>query len=213
MTNEIDKTTCWYDSTCCESILDFATNMSMLGVAYPSVLESLFSLIVAENDQRMKLLDIGCGSSSLQSFEIVKNNFEYCGVDLPWIINEVARRAYPDSRYIEKDLTDLEELDLLRGYEVIVMNGFIDIMQYPIEMLIKVLSYSDKYVLVHRQRITSAKTYIEECPSFGGKTFHAVINNEEFENVINKSDFKIIRKELDRKKKNTNIYSYLLRRF
>ena len=212
MTNEIDKTTCWYDSTCCESILDFATNMSMLGVAYPSVLESLFSLIVAENDQEMTLLDIGCGSSSLQSFEIVKNNFEYCGVDLPWIINDVARRVYPDSRYIEKDLTDLEELDFIRGYEVIVMNAFIDVMQYPIEMLTKVLSYADKYVLIHRQRITNAKTYIEESSSFGGKTFRTVINNEEFEDIINKSAFEIIRKELDRKKKTTNIYSYLLRR-
>ena len=212
MTNEIDKTTCWYDSTCCKNILDFATDVSLLGVAYPSVLKNLFSLIVAENDQKMKLLDIGCGSSSLQSFEIFKNNFEYCGVDLPWIINGVARRVYPDSRYIEKDLTDLEELDFIRGYEVIVMNAFIDVMQYPIEMLTKVLSYADKYVLVHRQRITNAKTYVEESSSFGGKTFRTVINNEEFEDIINKSAFEIIRKELDRKKKTTNIYSYLLRR-
>lgn len=208
---EIDKTTCWYNESNCKVALGYASKLGLDNVAYPYVLNGLVSLAI-ENDKKLNVLDIGCGSAALQTMDIIKNNFEYCGVDMPLTIDNISNVMYPNANYIKCDIVEETDLGFIGFYDLVIMNAVIDVMQHPIEVLAKILSFAKKDVIIHRQRITYKNTFVEKHPSYGGETFCSIINEDDFRAVVWDNSFEIVKKEITRKKQGSYLCSFLLRK-
>lgn len=204
-----DKSTCWYDPLCYKEMIAGAKGELwpvLENSSHWPVLEEL--LMAIPFSRRKQLLDVGCGAGCLGTTGIVKNTFDYTGVDIPEVINNVAREASPENNYFEIDMVNANNLDFINGYDVVVMNAFIDVMHNPLDMLHNILDNCTKHVIIHRQFVIGGPTKVKKASSYGKWTFISHINELEFNNAIR--HFKVI------KKLGTGLgadnYSYLLER-
>ena len=133
-------------------------------VAHIKVLKELIRDI-----RTLSTIDLGCGNQAVKP--LFKN---YVGVDLPWDI-------------YEDDITFIGE------YRTVLMNAFIDVMEYPIVALSKVLKQKPKYIILHRQEFTDGPTTITKEDSYGGWTFHTKINRKKFAILINSYEYCIVK--------------------
>jgi len=210
---KIDKTTCWYNKECCKNALEYAKTHPLEKTRHFQVLKSLLEIIIRDNaGKKLKLLDIGCGASSLQNTKIIKNNFYYTGSDFELMIQDGATKFNENGNYIICDIVESteKELEFIKSYDVLVMNAFIDVMQYPIEILTKILSCGNKYVIIHRQRTTNDKTYSVTNPSYGGQTLCSILNQDDFLNVISNHQFIVMQKKNSKVAEDS--YSFLLKK-
>lgn len=189
MSNTIDTSTCWYNESCVEE-------MNRFHDAYKddeSVNEHLKVFVKMLEDtglSNVPLLDIGCGTAMLSKH---CKTFLYHGADLQHVIAASAMRNYPRNSYRIMDIHD-DDLKWIHQFPVVVMNGFVDVMQNPIEILDKVLSNATEYVIIHRQEIsTTLETHVTKNGSYGGETFHSIINRKIFEHLIDRNHFDIVK--------------------
>lgn len=209
----IDESTCWYKEECHKPMIN-----GVEGLLWPKLEDSThfpvlnnFLIHIADKNKKLKILDVGCGGAALQDIKIIRDSFNYTGVDLPEVIENVAKKLYPDSNYIKIDLVRAEDLNFIGGYDVVVMNGLIDVMQYPIQMLDKILRSCKKYVAIHRQEITYYKTHIIRNKAYNGETFQSIFNLGEFLSIIENNNFRILK--LENTKLTATNYSVLLEKF
>lgn len=186
---ETDKNSCWYQQTCIDEMNRFydvhKDNQDVL--KHFSVFSELLSLT---NEKYISLLDVGCGTAMLSKY--CKDYF-YAGADLPHILKGCAMRNYPDICYHNCDMIE-DDLFWIHSFKIIVMNGVLDIMQHPLEMLDKILESSCRHVIIHRQEITEeGNTVSHQNGSYGGYTYHSIINRNDFNKIIDKNSFEIIK--------------------
>lgn len=133
------------------------------------------------------IVDMGCGAAEIGR---LYDSLEYLGVDLPHVIENVAKVVNPNLEYLEFDANE-SSFDFLENYDLVLMNGFLSEMPDPIEILESVLSNSLNYVIIHRQDFTdSLDTFIQTYNSYGGiKATNSVINLEEFKIICHKHGF------------------------
>jgi len=199
----IDKTTCWYQSKSMAAMVNGAKGLLWPVLEKSShwpVLKNLLELVLNLNknpgkEDKLQLLDVGCGAGCLGDTDIVKENFHYYGLDLPWVINEVAGVVNPGKTYIQSDFLEQANYKNLELFgEVVVMNAFIDVMQYPIVTLDAILPNCYKYVIVHRQFLTDEPTFVEKKDSYGSQTYISHINNLQWNELFR--HFKLIKKHV-----------------
>ena len=111
--------------------------------------------------RHLKCADLGCGNKAASIFFD-----DYTGFDLPEF------NVY------------VSDLDFIREYDVVLMNAFIDVMQFPLEVLDLVLPHCRNYVIIHRQEFTKGVTKVTQENAYGGWTYHSIINNEDFVKTI-----------------------------
>lgn len=204
---KIDKNSCWYQQTCIDEMNRFYDKYrdDKKLLSHFEIFTELLDLTYEKNPF---VLDIGCGTAMLSDYcsEI------YTGADLPHIIKGCAKRNYPDLLFHECDIVE-DDLSWICNYNIIVMNGVLDIMQHPLEMLNKILSFAQKHVIIHRQEITEAEnTIVKQNGSYGGYTYHSIISRNDFNNIIEKNNFVIIKElELDFANWENGGSSFLLR--
>lgn len=184
---KIDDTTCWYseDYVYHNMINAIKKHVPLNEIDHG---KSLIELLEDIDTDKTTVLDLGCGGALLHS--IIKG--KYTGLDIENIIENVSKKCFEGLDYKIADVIN-DELSFLQDYDLIVMNGFIDIMQYPLEILEKILHNCDNYVIIHRQELTEDKTNVIMNPSYGGRTYHSLINMEDFNNIIDKTKFEIIK--------------------
>lgn len=177
---------CWYQKECVES-MNRAHDASMNEDTHPHFKAFTDLLDLCEYG---KLLDIGTGTARISQF---CKNFEFVGADLPHIISGCAMRNYPKYKYQSIDIIE-DNLAWIREYDVIVLNGVIDVMQNGLYILERILTHSRRYVLIHRQEITeSGKTYSKINPSYNSNTFHSIINRNDLNQLLEKMGFEIVK--------------------
>ncbi len=177
---------CWYQKECVES-MNRAHDASMSEDTHPHFKAFTDLLDLCGYG---KLLDIGTGTARISQF---CKNFEFVGADLPNIISGCAMRNYPKYKYQSIDIIE-DNLAWIREYDVIVLNGVIDVMQNGLYILERILTHSRRYVLIHRQEITeSGKTYSKINPSYNSNTFHSIINRNDFNQLLEKMGFEIVK--------------------
>jgi hypothetical protein len=202
---KIDSSTCWYnDDVCPEQMIQGAK-----GLIWPVLEKSdhfpiLDSLIQIINDDCTSLLDIGCGAAEISR---IYPQYFYVGADLKNIIQNVSTRVHPEKRYVVFDIYN-DECEFISDYDIIVMNAFIDVLEFPIFGLETVLKHANRYVVLHRQEVDSQQTRIIKNPSYGGVSYHSIINKISFDYILNKHSFEIV-KQLP---VFNNSKSYLLRK-
>jgi hypothetical protein len=188
----VKKDTCWYDSAKVpEQML-----LGAKGVLWPVLEKSdhfpvLDSLISEAKEGAFTLLDLGCGAADLSR---LYPNFYYTGADLPNIIKEVSMKMHPQNSYIPFDIYE-DSPEFIKDYDVIVMNAFIDVLEKPTLCLSKILTFSPKYVILHRQAFSDKReTHLYRYPSYGGvDSYQSVINRDEFSKLLEEREFEIVK--------------------
>lgn len=189
------ESTCWYSTDCLKNMLS-----GTKGVCWPILEESghfpalLKLLLEAKNIGVKTIIDLGCGGGAVQNTEIVKNNFKATGIDLPGVIDNVAMLAFPDGKYEKKDVLKIKNFSFLESYDMVLMNGFIEILPRALEKLDEILKGCKKYVLIHRQFLIKEPTITTKEGSYFGTTFISKFNNEDFEKVLQNNNFSILLK-------------------
>ncbi len=137
-----------------------------------------------------KLLDIGTGTAAIS--EHVKP-FEFYGCDLPKIVEGCAMRNYPQYFYKSCDIEE-DNLAWMRKFDVLLLNGVIDVMNEGLYIIRRVLTHANKYVIIHRQEITEkGKTKSHLNGSYGGKTWHSIISRNDFNKLLEEMNFEIVK--------------------
>ena len=179
--------TAWQDENLCKYIV----NANFAPLAYSDHFESLLSCVKEIEPEYKKVLDIGCCAAE---FADAFPHFHYCGADLPHMIEQVAKRRRPDLDYIIFDATH-ESFEFCKNFDVILMNSFLSELEKPLDILDKILSFSNKYVIIHRQDIKSLDNDYEKqvYDPYDSKieAVNTTINRKSFEELLEKRNFKI----------------------
>ena len=93
------------------------------------------------------LLDLGCGKAEISD---AFPQYEYCGADLPNMIQGVSKLTRPTLEYIEFD-AHLSKMNFVSYFDIVVMNSFLSEIPNANHILDKVLKRAKKYVIIHRQ--------------------------------------------------------------
>jgi putative methyltransferase (TIGR04325 family) len=149
--------------------------------------EQIKAIPFRHNQQRV--LDIGCGTAQISKL-FNDYHFEYNGSDLPYIIEQCAQKWHPNYKYIKsQNINDLPIAD----FDIILMNAFIDVMEHPLQQLEKVLENAKNYVILHRQEFdNTGQTRTTVNDSYNAKTYHSIINQTDFLDLLYKHEFVII---------------------
>ncbi len=204
---KIDTTTCWYDNDKCPDQMILGAT----GHLWPTLENSdhfpvLDALMNTVDSECVSLLDIGCGAADLSR---IYPEYFYTGVDLKNIIENVAMRMHPDKSYINFDIyADSEKCDFISSFDIVVMNAFIDVLEFPVYGLENVLKHASKYVILHRQEVDGQETRVIKNPSYGGLTYHSIINRDDFEGLLAEYSFEIVNEAAIIQ----NLKSFLLRK-
>lgn len=183
---------CWETAQCADEMVR-AINAVKASPSKPFHLNVLKELIASAGEDGGKVLDIGCGTAFTSEY---CGNLIYTGADLGHILDGAARKLYPQYSYRECNIFD-DPLEWIHEYPLIIVNGVIDVMQHPLEILGKILCHTSNYIVLHRQELSDNKhTHSIINPSYNTITYHSIINRCDFTDLLDKHFF-AIQKELN----------------
>ena len=189
MSGEVLETedSCWYQESCSSHMTNFLqkTPQDPDKVYHLRVLKTMFDM--CEGDT---VIDLGTGGGEIGKI-VSSLGYEFHGADLPHIITDCAMLNNPQFFYRGFDIIN-DDLSWTERYDVVVLNGVIDVMAYPLGVLRRVLEHSSRYVILHRQEISNGPTRYEINKSYGGKTFHSIINHNDLRDLLSQLEFEII---------------------
>jgi SAM-dependent methyltransferase len=165
---------CWHENIY-QAMIDAANKRPLLSTYQGKLLKSMIDSVEYET-----CLDIGCGTGQVS--QLIKGI--YHGADLFNIIANVAEKSGFKQIYLG---INVEKYDMIfvNSYDLVIMSAFVDVMEKPLEKLESILKYCSKYVIIHRQEISQEKpTQSIKNPSYGGWTWHSIINRKDFDKAI-----------------------------
>lgn len=182
-----DQNICWNTEECIESMNIALENFYKTDRDLQHL--KVFEKLLWETDERSgTVLDIGTGTGMISEY---CKNFEFVGADLPHIIAGCAMKWFPQHLYRSLDIIN-DDISWIKDYKVVIANGFVDVMEDPLNILGKILESASSYVILHRQEITTdGQTRSIQKPSYNSKTWHSIINRKDFEKLIDHHNFEI----------------------
>ena len=134
------------------------------------------------------LLDLGCGKAEISD---AFPQYEYCGADLPHMIQGVSKLIRPKLDYIEFD-AQLSDMNFISDFDIVIMNGFLSEIPNADQILDKVLNRANGHVIIHRQMIDDQQR-IETYSTYGDlKTTVYTFDRKYFEKIIQHNNFKTV---------------------
>jgi|6_EtaG_2_1085325.scaffolds.fasta_scaffold01950_10 hypothetical protein len=127
------------------------------------VLEALLKMIPSE---LKKLADTGCGAGEISR---VFPSYNYTGFDLPHIIEEVALKVNPDSRYKKIDIQEVN-FGIFSSFNIVLCNSFISELENGEDVLNSFFKSAPDYIILHRQEMTKAGTHSKDYETYGNLT-------------------------------------------
>lgn len=193
MTEE-KKIICWHDT---KNIVDemnknYPVYKKMMDTEpHIQVFKQHIQHILSVETTKQTVIDIGCGTAQI-SILFDKQYFDYEGCDLTHILQYCAQQWHPENIYLLFN-AEISHYYFLKNYDIVTVNAFIDVMEYPLAILEKILSNAKKYVILHRQEISALKpTQSFLNPSYGSFTQHSIINKADFFSMLNRYNFEIV---------------------
>jgi hypothetical protein len=185
---KIDTSSCWYDNKVTPEQMIAGVD----GRLWPKLEHSdhffvLEKIVEQLPEDCFSLVEIGCGGAD---FQRVFPQFYYLGIDLPHIIEQVAKQVHPEGKYLSLDIYK-DSIEAVKEFDCIYMGAFIDVMEQPLFVLEKVLQNANKYIILHRQAFCSRQelTRVTKEKSYGGWTYHSLLNWGQFESLLMKYNF------------------------
>jgi len=185
----VDKKVTWYQDS--PAVYNAMIDMQLKEEKrMPPHLPPALEIINEISKDCKSILDVGCGAGAISRY---LNEFDYTGCDLQNIVENVAKKYLPEQQFVVCDFYN-DDLAFVKNYDLVFMNAFLDVSQYPVDILKKVLENSSKYVLIHRQLITDEDTVTQKEHSYGGTlSYRTFINKGEFGTVIKEANFEIVK--------------------
>ena len=182
---KFNKETCWYDPKIASNLLrayDHSADFHLTHI-------KTFQAILKQLPPNQSIIDIGCGGAKIST---LCKKHTYVGADLSFIIDGVAKIKHPELTFISMD-AETTNWEFISKFDVVLLNAFIDVMEFPLDALTKVLSKASKYVWIHRQELSiTKKTHLIANNSYGGQTFHSIINAMEFNKLYQSHGFELV---------------------
>lgn len=181
--------TSWYKEECAHKMNEFY-DKEIKNQDIRTHLGAFTALLARTDLRKCPIIDLGCGTAMLSDF---CKDFIYHGSDLRHVLSICAMRNYPQFLYRACDLIK-DDLSWIREYPIAVLNGVIDIMSQPLEVLARVLNYCQEYLIIHRQEITeNGQTHaVADGPGYGGPSYHSVIARKDFIDMVDFMQFTIV---------------------
>jgi len=180
--------TAWYDEENITKAMAASNFAKLEDSEHFSSLKQCFNELTKIEDKKYSILDLGCGSGELGR---VMNEHNYTGVDLPHVIDKVAKIKNPQNNYFYFD-ANKNNFDFLKNYDVIIMNSFLSEMPNWYVILSKILLNAKKFIIIHRQDMTEKNSFLRDYKTYGGlTTINTFINISDFEKLITFNNFKI----------------------
>ena len=133
--------------------------------------------------------DIGCGAGEVG--RVIKCN-EYCGYDLPHVIEKVSKVVNPQSNYCEYNANNYD-YTLFTRHDLLICNGFLSEIALPLGVLDKILKNTSKFLIIHRQPIIESSSNIIFYKTYGNLDTHEWrLSKSEFYNIIETNGCKVV---------------------
>ena len=111
-----------------------------------------------------KLADVGCGAGEIsRAFP----NYDYIGFDLPHIVEEVALKVNPDSKYEKLDVVEAGSETIrntFSSFDIVLCNSVISELENGESVLNSIFEASPNYIILHRQEI-QPNPFLKENPA------------------------------------------------
>lgn len=86
------------------------------------------------NQQKHRILDIGCGNGSLTNF-ILQQGYEVVGIEESESGIKLASENYPDCQFIQGSIYDLPDKELEEKFDIVISLEVIEHLFYPKELV------------------------------------------------------------------------------
>jgi len=141
----------------------------------------------------LTLLDMGCASGYYSEVisTLVGKRFEYTGSDYSDAMIAIARKRYPNVRFMN---LDIRHIDLPSKAFDVVLSGAVLVHVKEWKEAIRELSrITRSYLILHRTPLTDGKSYrIEKKIYAGVSAFHNTFGKDELMNLISECGFRNI---------------------
>lgn len=182
-----DKSTCWYSDDCSAEMNRFYDQYKKSNEEAPHF--KVLKELIKDIPKGVSVMDLGCGTAIASEYF---TDQKYFGSDLPHIVQGCATRNYPQYKYFYINMVE-SDLKWISDYDVVLVNGVIDIMEFPLFTLEKLLASCKQWLIIHRQEITeNGATHLKRNPSYNSTTYHSIISRHDFNEILKKHGFEII---------------------
>ena len=98
-----------------------------------SPLLEMLATLQAASQTKLRVLDLGCGNGSL-SHVTAEQGCEVVGVDTSAPGIAISRQSFPECQFIQADIYDIPDTDLLHSFDVVLAIEVIEHLLYPKEL-------------------------------------------------------------------------------
>tara|TARA_B100000959_G_C14940865_1_gene607742 strand:+ start:1211 stop:1834 length:624 start_codon:yes stop_codon:yes gene_type:complete len=139
-----------------------------------------------------RIVDIGCGAGALcQVAKIHLDNIEYIGYDYSGSAINVAKSAWGDEKFIQKDYTEIRSEEILGG-DLLVANALCDVCPEGDKCMENILGIGAKNILVLRVETTDSESFYKQYRAYGEVDTYSFHHNEKkLKETIEKNKYKI----------------------
>ncbi|MBW4681814.1 MAG: class I SAM-dependent methyltransferase [Microcoleus vaginatus WJT46-NPBG5] len=104
---------------------------------HPYLMTPLLEILSANSPvgaAQTRVLDLGCGNGSLTHL-VAQHGYEVVGLDSSEQGIAIARESFPDCKFIEADIYDLPDADLVNSFDIVMAVEVIEHLFYPKELV------------------------------------------------------------------------------
>lgn len=116
---------------------EYSYENNSLTNAHSFLLSPLLSMLPKKDQSRsekIRCLDLGCGNGSL-SHVIAEQGYEVVGVEESEQGIAIARQSFPDCQFVQANIYDSPETDLINTFDVVISVEVIEHLFYPKDLV------------------------------------------------------------------------------
>lgn len=174
----------------------FETEQYKILPAYYKLKEAVEFIMLQEN-KKLSLLDIGCGSGWHAEYlkrEGMFSSISYTGLDTSEHMKYFAQIVYPEGNFIVSNIVQ-EQLSL--SFDIVMESAVLELVEYWKDMIKNMIGYSNKYLILHRMFYCDNKTFTQQVTTYNNiPDIRTIIGLKDLEEILNQFDFILIRKDI-----------------